>query len=115
MEYLYRKTLLSQRKFTSLVLYLPFKENIKRKTAKEKKMILCRKAVKSEDGTVETLWSLPEDQANTLLTFAINVLLAKGVVEIQDIPYSEVLEKYDVPNKNPSAVQGDLFVEHSNK
>jgi hypothetical protein len=61
-------------------------------------MIINRKTVKLEDGSYESTWSLTEDQVNYFLTFAINVLVAKGAVEIADVPPEDVLDSYDVKN-----------------
>lgn len=47
-------------------------------------MIVIKNVVKNEDGSYSSTWNLTEDQMGFLLTFAINTLVAEGLVQIQD-------------------------------
>jgi len=47
-------------------------------------MIIVRNVRQLEDGTYQLTWNLAPDQIEFLLTFAINHLLAEGLVSIED-------------------------------
>lgn len=47
-------------------------------------MIVVKNVQKNEDGSYETTWQLTQDQMGFLLTFAINSLVAEGLVQVED-------------------------------
>jgi hypothetical protein len=47
-------------------------------------VLIVKKVEKKNDGSYATNWELTEDQMGFLLTFAINSLLAEGLVQIQE-------------------------------
>jgi hypothetical protein len=47
-------------------------------------MLKVKKLVKNEDG-YEATWQLSADQAQFLLSYAINTLVAKGLAEVEEI------------------------------
>lgn len=47
-------------------------------------MIVVKNIQKNEDGSYETTWQLTQDQMGFLLTFAINSLVAEGLVQVEE-------------------------------
>lgn len=47
-------------------------------------MLIVKKVVKNNDGTYDALWNLSEEQMNFLLTYAINDLVAAGLIEVEE-------------------------------
>lgn len=49
-------------------------------------MIVIKKVVKNKEGGYDTNWSLTDDQVSFLMTYAINNLLAEGLLSVEEIP-----------------------------
>lgn len=49
-------------------------------------MIVIKKVVKNKEGGYDTNWSLTDDQVSFLMTYAINNLLAEGLLSVEEVP-----------------------------
>ena len=48
-------------------------------------MLLVKKVKKNEDGTMEAVFSLTEEQTAFLISYAISALVAEGVAQVEEI------------------------------
>lgn len=55
-------------------------------------MILVKKIIKTPEG-YEATWSLSEDQMNYLLAYAINDLLAEGVISVEELDVEAIRQQ----------------------
>lgn len=58
-------------------------------------MLVVKKVKKNLDGSYETTWQLSEEQMGFFLTFAINSLIAEGLVEVDEQEIDKQLELFD--------------------
>lgn len=61
-------------------------------------MLIVKSVTKNNDGSYDTNWQLTEDQMAFLLTFAINSLVAEGLVQIKE-QSAEQLELFEPEGK----------------
>jgi hypothetical protein len=52
-------------------------------------MIVVKKLTKQPDGSYEATWALSQDDASHLLSYAINSLVAEGLISIQEQEISD--------------------------
>jgi hypothetical protein len=58
-------------------------------------MLIVKKVQKNLDGSYETTWQLSEEQMGFFLTFAINSLVAEGLVEVDEQETDKQLELFN--------------------
>jgi len=49
-------------------------------------MIVIKQVKKNKEGGYDTSWALTDDQVSFLMTYAINHLLAEGLLSVQEAP-----------------------------